>query len=143
MKKFCFICSIDSDTFQRRGTSMFIVYLCLSSLLPFSLPYRSDLIFLSRFSFHLDLYFHQKKDHHLWNYLFFFIYLQEKKNSGHLFTFLESFVYHQMMKNQTGFFPVGKSILTLAKSKASQPIAATTTIVATNKTDNEIANILV
>jgi len=58
---------------------------------------------------------HIKHDHKLWNYLYFFIYLELKDKDE--FTAAEEYVYEKRQNGDIAYFPIDKAICLLKKKK--------------------------
>ena len=54
---------------------------------------------------------HQREDHDVFNYLFFFNYIQDKIKRDKPLSYLEAYVYQQVKSTKTDFFPVGQAII--------------------------------
>jgi len=56
----------------------------------------------------VSMKYHIKNEHNLWQYLYFFIYLDLKKKDE--YTAIEEYVSKRLAKKKSDFFPLGKSI---------------------------------
>jgi len=52
---------------------------------------------------------HIEKEHHVWNYLYYFVYLEQKAKEGEL-TASEGFVWRNYKDAKSGFFPLNQAI---------------------------------
>jgi hypothetical protein len=62
--------------------------------------------------------FHVKKEHNMWNYLFYFVYLSLKDPNE--MTSHESFVFEMLKANDNSFFPVGHALSLEAKADEAE-----------------------
>jgi len=54
---------------------------------------------------------HIKHDHNVWNYLYYFIYLDEKDEDE--YTFVEEYISKKMKEGESDFFPLTRALCLL------------------------------